>query len=254
MAFLRKNILLICFAAIAFCAAVLALAQSPEDETEIVPAAIDHVFVPRSLDDNDEAEIVLAGVFRDTCHSIAPVTVEVDPRTRKIHVTARALRRRSPYCMEIDVPYTRKVSLGVLAQGRYQITIADYPQTIDNLSIAHTDNPLRDDFRFAPVAQARVDEIARTLTLEGAFQNTCLELREVRLIRESEDILLVLPIAVYFNDGECGENQGERPFLHTVQLQAVDTPPALLLYIRTQDGGSLARVVRLHSKNSAALE
>lgn len=206
---------------------------------EIVPAPVMKVFVPQGFDDNDAAEIVVYGKFRNTCYSVGPVSAEVDRANNVVAVIVKAYRYSFAYCMDILVPFTKKIPLGILPKGNYAVTVAGVPaEMIASLPVAKAEHAEADDFPYAPVTDVRVSESGHTIEIEGIFPNDCLNLREVRFDREAGNILVVRPIAEFIDNGACQAR--EKLFSQALRLRP-DVLGTHLIYVRTMNGDSLAR-------------
>ena len=205
------------------------------------------IFAPTGFDSNDNAQIVLFGVFNDVCHKLAPVDFTIDQTKQKIYVNLQAYTTK--ICAEIwvDLPYSVTLNLGALQKGKYQIYLKDASgkyNLSNSLPIAEARlNGSTDDHTYAQIDDIQVlktsDPTTKQLILNGTVNNTCLALDEVQVNFTVGNIYDVLPILTRIT-GEC--TAASIPFQKTIILNQVPASPTLV-NIRSMGGQSIEKVL-----------
>ncbi|MBI2646196.1 MAG: hypothetical protein HYW85_04075 [Deltaproteobacteria bacterium] len=198
----------------------------------LLEVGVSDVFVPQGFDDNDNAQVVVEGIFPTTCYKLGPVKVDINEDTIKI--TPQAYFYHGP-CLQVMVPYKQEINLGILKAGTYKLNILpDCPENRHTLSIAHSTNSGPDDYLYAPIESARVVSKERpTVRLHGVFSNSCMSLDRVVTHSESNRVVAILPIAKYENNGACLDVL--TPFHKDVQIKD-PLKGRTLLHVRSLNG------------------
>ncbi len=90
-------------------------------EVQIVHETPEVVFAPPGFDSNDHVQVVLNGTFINTCHKLGPARAEVLPGSKVVRVTQDSYVTDSPFCLQVLVPYTSVVDVGLLPAGNYSV-------------------------------------------------------------------------------------------------------------------------------------
>lgn len=213
---------------------------------EKVNLAPEHVFVPQGFDDNDEAEITIAGSFPNTCYRSGKATAQVDRTAKTIVIKNEDNFFTSCWCLFVLVPYVKTIPVGMLPTGTYTVLVEQTNgERIrqSSLSVAVSANNGPDDYLYPLVEDAKVETQGEgkpaKLTLSGQLPSECMELDEVRVAYRAPNVIEVLPIAKIENEADCG--QKKREFRKEVLL----SPPwkgATLVHIRSLNGQALNKV------------
>jgi hypothetical protein len=231
-------------AAAAFAAPALA-DQSPVLEG-VLP---EQIFAPSGFDDNDNAQVVLRGVFPDSCYKVGPADFTVDHAKRVITITARAYHYRDSMCLQMRTPWIRALDLGVLRAGRYALVAklegkGEYRRGELPVGVARRSGP--DDHDYAQVTDAVVSGLepggTPELRLFGTFHLTCVRLQEVRTIYDAPNVIEVLPIIEVSPDVPCAYPFLPIQFRRTVRLERKWHGP-VLIHVRSVEGSAVNRVV-----------
>ena len=162
----------------------------------------ENVFVPTGFDNNDNSQIVLAGNYANTCYKVGPTSASVDHDKRRITVDSQAYFFDGCFCAMVLVPYTKTIDLGILTAGQYDIFVqseAGETQKTGVLNVATSAGKGQDDYYYAPVSEAFLENYPTesgdvTLVLRGTFTNTCMRIKEVKMIQNVPNVYEVLPI------------------------------------------------------------
>lgn len=217
----------------------------------VVDAPVDTIFVPSGFDDNDNVEVVLHGTFPDGCYYVGDATAEVDEVNRRITVAATSLIYPEEYCMQSLKPFIQTVALGHLTEGSYEVVYAKNPEVKHDLEVARRKTESPDDYLFATVEKAFIDVNRETgkqaLKLQGHFPYYfvgCMVIREVRVIKDPVDVLVVQPIAEIVNTDVCASQPADHAFEYTVGLQEPFQGEGLL-HVRTLNGTSVNHFINI---------
>lgn len=231
------------------CAHASLYAQDTKPVT--IDSPVDKIFVPSGFDDNDNVEVILHGTFPDACHRVGETQATVDAVTRTITVRATSVIYPDEFCVQSLTPFIQTVELGLLPQGDYDVVYAKNQSVESTLDVARRKTESPDDYLYAPVANAYIDINAETgkqsLKITGQFPNYfigCMVIREVRVIKDPVDVLVVQPIAEVVDTDVCDTQAIDLTYEYTVGL----TEPFKgegLIHVRTLNGTSLNRFINI---------
>lgn len=198
-----------------------------------------HVFTPASFDNNDNAQVVLAGEYSSTCYKVGPVEALVDEQAKRIVVRNGAYFYSGCWCAQVEVPYVQTVDLGILRAGQYDVALESQSGKLVKMGALHialSANQGPDDYLYAPVDQVRVSisqEEAPVLELRGQFNTSCMELADVKVFYRAGNVIEVLPTATYKDTGDCVK--GARAFARRVRLDGANRGKSLV-HVRSLNG------------------
>lgn len=207
----------------------------------------ERVFVPRSFDNNDNAQITITGTFSSTCFRLAQPTVEVLESARTVRVRARAYYySQGTVCQRMLVPYAQTIDLGVLSAKTYKIEFARETDWVpmSQIRIAESKNSGPDDQLYAHVTEVSVLPIegspTKTLTIEGILLNSCMQEPALTIGYHPFDVIEVLPVVDMTVSTEC--NPTVTPFRKTATLEHRWDGPTLV-HVRSLNGQSFNKIV-----------
>lgn len=206
-----------------------------------VTSPVDHLFVPKGFDNNDNVEVLVSGTFPNPCYSRNKV--EVDVKDGKIDVTVTALLNKSKEknCEAMEIPYMENVTIGNLQAGDYQISVNKKIE--EKLEIAEASSNSVDDHLYAMMdyidlgftggASGDVMLVGRT--------TDCLEFDKLEYISNGKDTLSLLPIMKRVSSTCSNEKKvlsvpvkfNPQEFIYS----------KLVLFVRTLDGKSINALV-----------
>jgi hypothetical protein len=233
--------------------AVMASAQNQQAPNPIeVPAEIEKIFIPQGFDDNDNVEVVLHGNFPNTCYQVGNTEAKVDAETRTVTVTATSFKYPGTFCIQSITPWIQSVKLGLIPEGDYQVVYGKDPTVRSSLEVTRRKTESPDDYLYATVENAYVDVNAETgkqaLKLQGHFPYFfigCMVLKDVRVLKNQSDVMVVQPIAEIVEDEDvCATQPDDRGFEYTSGL-AEPFKGEGLLHVRTLHGNSLNRYINI---------
>lgn len=225
----------------------VAYADGPITVTQL-PAEL---FTPVGFDDNDNTQFVIEGFFPNTCYRMGSHTVDINVEKREITVNNQAFFYPESLCLEVLVPYSRIVNLGVLSAGDYRIQFVgnDGKQVVPmgRVEVVKSPNKGPDDFLYAPVQNSYVNVKANgtaELILSGEYTNTCMEIEQVIVHPSKEKVIVVQPIMKEKDFAAPGCAQMMVPYTKKVDLAEKPTG-RVLVHVRSLNGKSLNNIVKL---------
>jgi len=201
-----------------------------------VEVAPQDIFLPQGFDGNDNAQIVVAGEFPNTCYQSGKLIAEV--KGNRISLRQEARLHTGCWCAPFSVPFTQTVDLGVLPIGNYSVQSAGLTAGVLTVSRARSSAP--DDFFYAPVEEAVLDASGARpkLSLRGVFPSDCMRMREIKVI-EKNNVVVVLPITDLREGAICAPRPV--PFEETVVLER--RARKTLVHIRALNGQAINKLM-----------
>jgi len=201
---MSRTILMAC--AIAFLAFtnVSTAAENPK----VVKVAIRKAFVPVGFDSNDRSEVLITGVFPDTCYKMGENRAIVNQETQTITIEQEAVVFES-LCMDMIVPFTQVVKIGMVGRGDYKIVDGASGESLGKLEVAQGSSSTVDDYLYLPVTNAYVEELTNphghSLALVGNYADRCTKFKEAQ-VHYYPDVIVVQPIAERVESNRCSED------------------------------------------------
>lgn len=221
------------------------------DPGKLVKVTAEEIYVPRGFDNNDEVVVVTDGYLPNSCYKLTKPDVKIDHENKTITVIPQA-RHYDAVCMQVLVPFTDVVNLGVLPHGNYLVKTQG-ERVYDTLAVKESTNSGPDDALYAPIESITVDsEVAPNrpvAIIAGRFTNTCMRLTEVKVINSGKTFE-ILPMMVIDDQPDC--RAAEVPFKATAELAPAGQAPMhmgrFLAHARSLNGASFNAVfsVPLH--------
>ncbi|MEI8027211.1 MAG: hypothetical protein WCI18_12765 [Pseudomonadota bacterium] len=211
----------------------------------VVTAPVTSLYIPTGFDDNDNSEIVVAGVFPSACYKAGSSQVQLNPQINEIEVSVTAYKYDG-FCAQVLTPFLQTIKLGILKAGDYTVRIRR-SELMDHISIGKSLTRSPDDYLYAPVENAAMDlsDGSQKIILEGTFPYTfvgCAVMSEIKLVHKKKDILEVLPIMELINDDRCHRENNE---FRIGQNLPEKLQGKVLLHVRVLNGQSYSRLVNL---------
>ena len=208
---------------------------------ELIGVSSEHFFVPTGFDDNDNAQIVVSGNLPNSCYRVADPLVKVSHRQKKVYVKPQAYVYPSAWCLQVLVPFTQTLNLGVLNASTYEVVEVgpqDQQSSHGKMSIKKSMSNNADDFLYASVKSASVSHESgkNILSINGSLSGSCMHLKEVKVVHKTADVIEILPITEL--QGGSGCDQKAYSFDTKVELPKADSD-AVLIHIRTLNGQSV---------------
>ena len=217
----------------------------------LVPAPVDKVFVPTGFDDNDKIEVVVHGKFVSSCYKMGPATASFDAATKKIVINAEAYYYAGATCQQMTVPFIKTVEVrGAIASGNYKIEVAKRPNVTASLVVTRATRPEADDYLYAAVQSADVEETnaGDTLVLRGQHPSLiqgCIKFVEVKTHMSPSRVLVVQPITRIENNSNACVGDGAGRFEFRTQLTGL-TRGDYVIHVRALDGNSLNQFLEIN--------
>jgi hypothetical protein len=228
----------------------IATANAQDQNPIEVPAEIEKILIPQGFDDNDNVEVVLHGNFPNTCYQVGNTEAKVDSKTRTVTVSATSFKYPGTFCIQSITPFIQTVKLGIIPEGNYQVVYSKNQAVRNSLDVARRKTESPDDYLYATVENAFIDvnfeSGKQALKLQGHFPfffMGCMVMKEVRVLKNPIDVLVVQPIAEIITDqAVCDSQPADRSFEYTSGMSEPFQGEGLL-HVRTLHGNSLNRYI-----------
>ncbi len=214
----------------------IGLSASPTIET----VTFDRIYVPVGFDSNDNIEFVGEGRFENGCYRpLAPKT-EIDLANKIITVGPLAYKYPG-LCVQVILPFSRVVEVGVLPAGEYRILQKGTGRELGKLGVTEARRVEPDNFLYAPVSQAFFDQnqAQAEIRLKGNLPVPCMKFEEIKTTI-TNNVIVVQPIVRFADPGECSTD----PLTYSKIIPVGDISAGrYLLHIRSMNGASVNTLV-----------
>jgi hypothetical protein len=213
----------------------------------VVTAPVDHVFVPRGFDNNDNVELVVTGKFPNPCYNLNRVEVDVVGDLVKLNVTS--IKKDSPLtsaCGPMKVPFTEVVSVGSLQAGDYRIVVnGGTPYELRNeMQVEIASSNSVDEHLYALVDYVELGftgGLSGDAILVAHSVSPCLKFDRVEYLSNEKDTISVLPVMKKVSSN-CPEKKTR------IEIPIKFGPDALphdrvLLFVRSIEGKSVHSII-----------
>lgn len=209
---------------------------------EVVPTKITTTYIPQGFDSNDKAQLAIEGSFSNTCYKVGPYQLKVDPITSSILILQTAYKYKG-LCMMIPVKYTNVIDLGILGFAP-EFTVKDVTDgaVLGKMPLKIANKAEADDYLYAPVTEASVNVRNRTVTVSGSFSNNCIVFKDLKVARESHNVVIALPITEVNYRLPCKDEAV--PFIKTVNLPFLNEG-RYLLHVRALNGQAVNKIFEI---------
>ena len=224
---------------------------APKALPQIVPFAVEQIYVPFGFDDNDNSEVIVHGNLPSTCYKFK----EFQPRFSTgpdgkvaVDIAAYVLRYKDANCLQMLIPFTAPVKLGLLKAGEYQVKVTSSPDLqAKPLNVVASKTESADDYLYAPVDSAELKALPQEgaegnyqLTVKGKFPHMftgCMIMKEVRTQLQNGNLLVVQPIAETIDDERCAAQSPDMKFSAVSKIKG-SIPADVLVHVRSLNGQS----------------
>ena len=221
--------------------ATLAFSSLVSASTIVVDAPLEHLFIPKGFDNNDNIEVVVSGNFPSACYARNKVEVKVTDLIIYIKVTALFNDNRDYACEKIEVPFTESVTIGTLQAATYDVMVNGALK--EKLTVTESSSEAVDDFLYAQVDYVELGftgGVNGDIFLVGRTQD-CLALDRIETISNGKDTLSVLPIMKKVSEN-CTGARVHFSFPVNFEIQSYNYEKTLI-FVRTLDGKSVHSMI-----------
>jgi hypothetical protein len=216
--------------------------SSLADNTPVkVDTSMGQAYIPDGFDDNDNVQIVGAGVFPNSCYRPADPDVQVNIEKKEITLTPKAYMYNG-YCLQVLLPFEMTFNLGPLKAGTYSIKKLG-GTALGELVVRTSLTPDADDYMYAPIGQAFFNSTpeANTVILTGQFPLSCMKIKEIKS-QVQPNVLVIQPIVEIDHDMNC--EKGQFDFKVSEDLGPIKHGK-YLLHIRSMNGKSVNSLINV---------
>lgn len=218
----------------------------PPKEVNLPPEI---VFIPRGFDNNDKSQVVLWGYLPNTCYRTGPVKTEIDQAQKKITITHSAYLYSDEICLEMAIPYTLPVDLGILSEGHYEVFIKTEQgdlQAQGGLPIRVSKASAPDDYPYALIEDVEIEPHSgsqpASIVIKGSLPSPIFYLKEFKILETAPNVIEILPIM-----GKHPDIMGVpmlQPFAKKLDLPQTHSGNTLI-HVRSLNGEAVNKVVSL---------
>ncbi len=173
---------------------ISASAWSTDTKPELVSIELKKAWVPVGFDDNDQAQIMVAGIFPNSCYKTGPYTVKQTERGIEVAQLAYLYKAK---CIQMAVPFSQVIELGLVPAAKHSLIDAKSGVSLGEISVVEAKDAAVDDYNYAPVSEAI---ILRDLTspdpvlhMTGNLPSKSIRIKEIR-VTPYADVVVVQPI------------------------------------------------------------
>ncbi len=208
-----------------------------------VNVAVERAFVPVGFDSNDRTQFAVEGTFHNTCYRVGPYALKVDSKLKTITMQQQAYKYDGMVCLQMMVPFTQVINVGILDEGNYKLLDATTGKQIGTLPVEKSVTAGPDSFLYAPVTDAYIVEgetaEKHTLVVTGSFGDRCSTFEDIK-IGYQDNVLVVQPIVKRITEATCSSEKVR--FLKTIDLRE-DLKGIYLLHVRSLNGQAINKMV-----------
>jgi hypothetical protein len=215
---------------------------------EVILSPVDHLFVPKGFDNNDNVEVVVTGKFPNPCFIRNKIDVAV--KEEKISITVTALKRadnNSELCEPMTVPFTEEILIGNLQGGDYEIVVNEGSRYVqkDQLNVAVSRSESVDDYLYPIVEYVELGftgGLSGDAVLYAKTPSDCVVFDHVEYISNNKDTIAILPV-MKKTGPVCNERRTRIEI--PIRFNARSLPHSdVLLYVRSIEGKSVNAIIQ----------
>lgn len=213
----------------------------------VVDMELTKAYIPIGFDDNDNVQVMVTGLFNNTCYRVGPATAHVDEVTKTIQIHQTAYDYGFE-CLQIELPFAEVVNVGIVTDGNWTVQDSVSGKRLGGLPIMRAKSAAPDDFLYAPISDAFITKKTGTdifqLHLEGQFPTTCSRIKEI-MVHYYQDVIVVQPVMEQSEAALENDCKGASiRFDHIVDLKA-GLKGNYLLHVRSLNGQAVNKLVNL---------
>ncbi len=206
----------------------------------VIPAPVDHLFVPNGFDNNDNVELLVTGKFPTNCYSRNKVESKVTGEI--LDVTVTSLFDGGRTCELSNIPFSEDITVGTLQGGTYEVRVNG--KKMGSLKVDESQSDSVDDHIYAQIDYVELGftgGLTGSAFLIGKKTMDCVELDHVEYVSNGTDTLAVLPIMKKVSN-DCHEVRSYLEIPIKYDLGRFNYKQTLL-FVRTLDGKSVNGII-----------
>ena len=221
-------------------------------------AVISHVFtIQDGFDDNDNVQVVVDGLLPNMCFELAQTRLKIDKEAKKVFIQQEMRKKEMVGCesgqalplqLRWPITFTKTLSLGVLANGQYQVnfkTRSGQFKTTSFFNVKPSIAQTVDDDLYAPVSSIFIPEVIRETpnaeaVLTGTLGSSCVKLRSSNIkVDRQNNVIIIRPLLTMQDAVSCKPNL--TPLRNIVSVGEL-TEGRYLIHVRSLTGEAINRV------------
>lgn len=218
---------------------ILALVSSPlfashQQKVVQTQVPVDHIYVPKGYDSNDNVELVVEGYLPNLCYKNPDAVVKVEGRDINISIVANSTDFEGAICAEMIVPFSHVVNVGLLDKGNYNIKVNG--KIDSSIFVTESTSDAIDDQIYANVEHIEKIPGEQRVIIKGHHPSYCLEFDRFEVFNNGSDVYSVLPIAKKISDF-CPMKM--IPFEYEMDVPSDLERNRVLIHVRSMNGNSV---------------
>lgn len=218
---------------------LLALVSSPlfaAHQQKIVQSQVpvDHLYVPKGFDSNDNVELVVEGYLPNLCYKNPSSIVKVDGKTINISVVANSADFEGAACAEMIVPFSEVVTVGLLDKGNYDILVNGKEDS--SIFVTESSSDAIDDEIYANVEHIEQIPGEQRVIVKGHHPSFCVEFDRFEVDNNGKDVYQVRPMTKKISDF-CPKKM--IPFEYEMEVPTELKRNRVLIHVRSMNGNSV---------------
>lgn len=218
---------------------ILALVSSPllashQQKVVQTQVPVDHIYVPKGYDSNDNVELVVEGYLPNLCYKNPSAVVKVNGRDINISIVANSTDFEGAICAEMIVPFSQVVKVGLLDKGNYNIKVNAKIES--SIFVTESTSDAIDDQIYANVEHIEQIPGEQRVIVKGHHPSYCLEFDRFEVFNNGSDVYSVLPITKKISDF-CPMKM--IPFEYEMDVPSDLERNRVLIHIRSMNGNSV---------------
>lgn len=195
---------------------------------------VDHLYVPKGYDSNDNIELVVEGYLPNLCYKNPSSVVNVDGNTINVSIIANSTDFEGAQCAEMIVPFSHVFTVGLLHKGNYNVVVNGEHST--SLFVTESSSDAIDEDIYANVEHIKQIPGEQRVVIKGHHPSFCLEFDRFEITHNDKDVYSVRPITKKITDF-CPKKM--IPFEYEMEVPNELKRNRVLIHVRSMSGNSV---------------
>jgi hypothetical protein len=195
---------------------------------------VDHLYVPKGYDSNDNIELVVEGYLPNLCYKNPASVIDVKGKTVNVSIVANSTDFDGAQCAEMIVPFSHVFTVGLLDKGNYNVVVNGKHNT--SLFVTESSSDAIDDEIYANVHQIEQIPGEQRVIVRGYHPSYCLEFDKFIIDDNGTDTYSVRPITKQISDF-CPKKM--IPFEYEMEVPSALKRNRVLIHVRSMNGNSV---------------
>lgn len=218
---------------------ILALVSSPlfaahQQKVMKSQVPVDHLYVPKGYDSNDNIELVVEGYLPNLCYKNPSSVVQVEGKTINVSIVANSTDFEGASCAEMIVPFSHVFSVGLLDKGNYEVIVNGKHNS--SLFVTESISDAIDEDLYANVEHVEQIPGEQRVIVKGHHPSFCVEFDKFEIDHNDKDVYSVRPLTKKISDF-CPKKM--IPFEYELEVPNELKRNRVLIHVRSMNGNSV---------------